>query len=342
MKSSIVVLGALVALQTSVGVPLVADEVSTEFVYDNSWNVDSYTLFLAERESANVHSYAYLEGASKEKMNEEKRFTILNYIAKESGELSEEILGHDADVVCLQGIASHEIGHQYYNALKSRYAHFYVETCDTGISLIASKYQMENPLFISLGNNNGLFDFVLVDRENVVGHLYFAQLSNEAFLEGIVSKIEEDHKNSKDSLPYILCGDLNSFSLGLPNFTGNADVPGLAAMLFQPSSLLASQYSLSQKGDGNSGLFSVIQFGLPYSISWPASLGEHSIILCAGSAEVSARKDSEGNTSVEANVNVRERTESGGQYSAEVSGRVERDSEGNTSGTVEFTGKYEW
>jgi hypothetical protein len=264
MKSSIVVLGTLVALQTSLGVPLGADEVSTEFVYDKSWNVDSYTLFLTERESINVYSYAYLEGASKEKINEKKQFTVLNHIAKERGELSQEILGHDADVVCLQGIALHEIGHQYYNALKSRYAHFYVETCETGISLIASKYQMENPLFISLGNNNGLFDFVLVDRENVVGHLYFARLLNEDFLEGIVSKIEEDHKNSKDSLPYVLCGDLNSFSVGLPNFIGNADVPGLAAMLFQPSSVLSGQYSLSQKGDGNNGLLSVIQFGFSY------------------------------------------------------------------------------
>jgi hypothetical protein len=51
MKSSIVVLGALVVVQTAVGVPLGADEVSTEFVHDKSGNVDSYILhFMREPE----------------------------------------------------------------------------------------------------------------------------------------------------------------------------------------------------------------------------------------------------------------------------------------------------
>lgn len=341
MKSSIA-LGVLVAFQTAVGAPLGADEVSTEFVYDKSWNIDSYTLFLAERESINVHSYAYLEGNSKEKINEEKQFTVLNYVAKESGELSEEILGYDADVVCLQGIASHEIGHCYYNALKSRYAHFYIETCETGISLVASKYQMENPLFVSFGDNSSLFDFVLVHRGNTLGHLYFARLSNEAFLEGIVSKIEEDYKNSKDSLPYILCGDLNSFAVGLPNFTGNPDAPGLAALLFQPPGLLHGEYSLSQKSDGINSLFSVTQFGFPYISSWPARLTESPTILCSGSAELSASQDSDGNASVGGGVTITDTTSSGVEYSAELSGKVERDSDGNTRAEVKGGISIDW
>lgn len=341
MKSSVVFLGLLVIGHTLLADAAQVDEmissVACSGAEEESTVDDSYQRFLDERPEVHVHSYAYLEGSAKEGVVEKSQFTLFSVTVKVDQNISGEILESDADIVCLQGIESHHEGYVYYRALKDLYPHFYVETCDRGISLIASKYPIENPLFIPFGDGCGLFDFVIINQENPVGHLYLAQLSDLGLLQMVVNKIENDYSNSRDSIPFVLCGELGDLAAEFSNFTRIEGALGpQLTLLFQPLGLIYGQYYLAEQRNCSNGLLSTIQF------YWANILRADATILCEGSAEVSARQDTDGNKSLEASIEVRDRTESGIEFSGGVSGRVERDSDGNTSGTIEAKSSIKW
>lgn len=317
---------------------IVCSGVEEESMFD-----DSYQCFLDKRLEVHVHSYAYLEGDAEERVAEKSQFTLFNATVKVDQNISEEILGSDADIVCLQGIGSHQEGYVYYRALKDLYAHFYAETCDRGISLIASKYHIENPLFIPFGDGCGLFDFVILNQENPIGHLYLTRLSDPGLLEIVVSKVEDDYSNSRDSIPFVLCGEFGTLAIELSNFTRIEGALGpQLTLLFQPQGLIYGQYYLAEQRNCSNGLFSIVQFDSSIEYNWANILKEDSSILCKGHAEVSATQDIDGNKSVEASIEVRDRTENGVEFSGGFSGKVEKDSEGNTSGQIKTTFEVDW
>ncbi|MCB1107580.1 MAG: hypothetical protein KDK76_05755 [Chlamydiia bacterium] len=68
-------------------------------------------------------------------------------------------------------------------------------------------------------------------------------------------------------------------------------------------------------------------------------LAQSEVQCCSGSAGISASTDTQGNTEIEASV---ELENEGGEVTVEVSGSVTRDGEGNTSGKVEGGVKVKW
>lgn len=281
-----------------------------------------YQSFLSRNAEEQYHSYTHILGKSKDIPNDQKQFTLLNISVGGAQDIEKQIIDANADLVCLQGIPSYKEGHAYYSKLKELYAHFYIETCNANIALVASKYRIQNPFFIPLESDKGLFDFQIFSEEAPVGHVYLIKADSGHLPESIIRKIEEDYLSSTGTIPFIFCGDSMFSSCSVE--------------------LLGEGYLFTRQKHWFNGVLSTVQPKTDAPNNWEWFFENSSTILCGGSAEVSVSQDTEGNTSLEGSVSVSDRTESGDKYSAEVSGKVDRDNSGNTSASVEVSAKYEW
>ncbi len=136
-------------------------------------------------------------------------------------------------MVFIQEILADEHAYDIYEIIRGNYAHFiYIppiaaldlleNPCQGGM-LIASKYGMEQTQFNTFqedvsDGNEGFFDFVLKNADRSLGHVYATNLRSDAADEAItlkfmqiMEKIHDDIlKVEEESIPFVLCGDLNS------------------------------------------------------------------------------------------------------------------------------------
>ena len=309
---------------------------SHEELYEESAEIDSYQHFLNQRQAVDIHSYAYIEGNAKEKIINDQQLILLNiHVPNRSKQI--EVLKHDADVVCLRGILSHREGYAYYQMLKDRYAHFYIETSDENISLVALKCRLRDPMFTFYGEGNQVFDFTIIGFEDALGHIYIASLQDENLLESVIGMIERNDTDSKELIPSILSTNLKNIDPEVLQVTSDKHVAE-SIFLFQPKGSVFGQYTLTKLWSDEQQFLSSLQL---ISGGNCLSLGNGEI-LCGGHAEVSASQDTDGNASVGGSVAITETTDSGIQFSAEVSGTVERDSNGNTSAEAKTSVRVDW
>ncbi|MBY0530092.1 MAG: endonuclease/exonuclease/phosphatase family protein [Rhabdochlamydiaceae bacterium] len=190
------------------------------------------------RPSTRLNLPVYLQGSAEELNSSTQDFSILTLesrflIDSELVNFRNTILSEDPDVICLQEISSSDHAFDLYDILEKHYAHFiYIpaattldpseSSCENGL-LIASKFHIEQPQFNLFFENDedineGFFDFIVKNEEAILGHIYAANTkidSSEAavthkFIQ-IIKKMNADLlKNEDSSLPFILCGKLNS------------------------------------------------------------------------------------------------------------------------------------
>lgn len=134
---------------------------------------DAYQTFLEEKEGVNLHTFAHIKGNVQEKNWNGEQFSLFHATGRDL----ETLMECDADVICIQNIKSHQIRRECYQLLKERYAHFYVETDEACPQFVASKYEIKDPYYIPINENEGLFDFVLTNAQASLGHFYCAQSS---------------------------------------------------------------------------------------------------------------------------------------------------------------------
>lgn len=257
-------------------------------------------------------------------------------------DLAEQIMLVDADVICMQQVLNEDEVHVIYDTLQHRYPYFYtcIEPQTNSPLLVVSKYLPENVQFHPFSTNvteqGGFFEFILKDQATELGHIYTAHLSPDAASVGlsqIREKMEADFTTSEQSLPFLLCTNLDPLE-GI-----SYQITDLEYTINTTSVLLA---------DNCLGVRTVATENNLYSLEFLLNnirrmYGDQNYtILCGGRTELSGRTDTDGNSSVEARVSTSSQTDSGGKISAEFSGGVYKDNEGHTKSGVEVRGVYEW
>ena len=337
-------------------------------IEDESFAIDlPYQHFLNTR-NERIHSFVHLQGEAREKSQAGSQFTLFTAAMEKGQDFITKLIEAEADVICLEGLASHEEGYSCYIALKGLYACFYVETCDTGIALVASKYKIENPFYAYFENGEGLFDFEIVGVDHVIGHIYLSTLGsegNDTLYQAILGKMESDYSNSKELAPFVLCGNLGNISAPSLNFEFATDALGLqSVLLFQPMGVLYGQYCLEKQMSWEQGMLVVIQYGFSFENNWAGILGGGATLLCEDNApatqapeqnqtpslppapknrvEVQGQHRTDGRSSATLQYSRSAKNADGSSSQVGVGIGAERNSSGEASGEVKVFGAYEW
>lgn len=269
----------------------------------------------------------------------------------------EELLAAQADILCLQNLPRETI-HACSPTLKSRYAYLYTftdpDSPPSSHLLIASKYRLANPQFngfVQTGDSvEGYFDFTVTEGAALLGHVYISQLEPGEFSELRVAQLtqilEKMHSDlstcENEHMPYLLCGNLHA----------DPSTDSLVRTYFQTQgenvALLRTscdhRLSATPLPNHPTALLATLALRDPldYLCGRTSAFGDSAQLLARGRADLSARTDNEGNASVEASVEVSEKTESGVEYSANAGVEVKRDNEGNVTAEGKVGGTVRW
>ena len=306
----------------------------------------------------------HIQGKMLKKHNDSKRFTILNLEDLSSLKNCDpnvlwDVYLSDADIVCINGVFNEDAAYQAYEILQQNYAHFIYLNSDisslktlqessVGSLLIASKYALE---INEINTPERFFSFFIRSGTSSLAHCYvsYANISSDSKFLQMLQKMQNDTFLTMSQMPILFFGMTSKRLQILTNHCCLYHPSKSSLGLYHFPSLddeKAPQSTYISSFESSYGKLTTIEIEYfsenPFQMLKGSSLEHYDLILCGGSVEVSASKDSDGNKSVEASVSTSTSTDNGNSVSVEVSGGVSQDSSGNTTSRVEATATFKF
>jgi hypothetical protein len=233
---------------------------------------------------------------------------------------------------------------------------------------IASKCTIDQARFTGFSPNSerlneGFIDFVVKNSDKLCGHIYLANLQQNAsaidlpqqFI-SIVEKIQGDVLSGQESVPLFMCGDFSPLKASnegrvlLKNYFGPEVTTHLSLLLSSPyaaSEILSAEYTVSSRPfvSANTTIGQYSQLKLQNSLSADAAriVWDDTFAMNAecGEAEISLEKNTDGSASLDVSLSTSSETESG-TFKVELNGNITYDKDGNISGSGEINGTFRW